>query len=60
MKTEPENQLQELKTRNEERVAAAKAKMGTKYLMHPSNQVTRVKAKPLVLSNPNTSFTFIK
>ncbi len=60
MKTELENQLSELKTRNEERVAAAKAKMGTKYLLHPSNRVTRVKVEPLVLSNPNTSFTFVK
>lgn len=35
-------ELQELRARNEARLAVVKEKMGTKYLLHPSNMRTRL------------------
>lgn len=37
--------MQELQTRNEERLRQAKEKLGAKYLLHPSNQITKRKFK---------------
>lgn len=47
-----DEQLRELRQRNERRVMRARAALGTKWLLHPAN---RVKRKPIdlgVLSNP--------
>lgn len=52
--------LESLKTRNLVRAEEAKAKMGKNYILHPSNRVSRIEVKPLVLSNPNASFNFVK
>lgn len=35
--------LLELRKRNEERLRAAKEQLGTKYLLHPDNQITKKK-----------------
>jgi hypothetical protein len=37
-----EVQYNELRARNEERLVEAKEKLGTKYLLHPNNQVKRL------------------
>lgn len=39
--TEADKRLQELRERNEQRLKEAKDKLGTKYLLHPANHVTR-------------------
>ena len=38
-----DQELNDLVTRNEERLHCAKAKLGTKYLLHPDNQITKKK-----------------
>lgn len=38
-----DQELNDLVTRNEERLRAVKAKLGTKYLLHPDNQITKKK-----------------
>jgi hypothetical protein len=40
-----EQTLLEIRSRNEERVRDAIAKMGTKYLLHPANRVKKVTLK---------------
>lgn len=40
-----EQTLLEIRSRNEERVRDAIAKMGTKYLLHPTNRVKKVLLK---------------
>ena len=40
-----DQELVELQSRNEARLREAKAKMGDKYLLHPSNQITKRKFK---------------
>jgi hypothetical protein len=36
------NELQELRQRNEQRIAQIKADMGEKYILHPSHNKTRL------------------
>ena len=38
-----DQELNDLVTRNEERLRAVKAKLGKKYLLHPDNQITKKK-----------------
>ncbi len=38
-----DQELNDLITRNEERLRAVKAKLGKKYLLHPDNQITKKK-----------------
>lgn len=38
-----DQELDDLAARNEERLRAVKAKLGTKYLLHPDNQITKKK-----------------
>ena len=38
-----DQELNDLVTRNEERLRAMKANLGTKYLLHPDNQITKKK-----------------
>lgn len=38
---EVDKRLQELRERNEARLKEAKDKLGTKYLLHPANHITR-------------------
>lgn len=38
-----EQELLELRARNEARLKEAKERMGTKYLLHPDNRVKRIK-----------------
>ena len=40
-----DNELMELRARNEQRLAQAKEQLGNKYLLHPSNQITKRKFK---------------
>lgn len=40
-----ELELVELRDRNEQRLAKAKEQLGNKYLLHPSNQITKRKFK---------------
>lgn len=40
-----EQTLLEMRSRNEERVREAIAKMGTKYLLHPANRVKKISDK---------------
>lgn len=40
-----DNELMELRARNERRLAQAKEQLGNKYLLHPSNQITKRKFK---------------
>lgn len=37
-----DQQLQELRERNQQRLEEAKNKLGSKYLLHPQNQVKRL------------------
>lgn len=41
-----EQELLELRARNEARLKEAKERMGAKYLLHPDNRVKRIKAEP--------------
>lgn len=38
-----DQELNDLVTRNEERLRAVKANLGKKYLLHPDNQITKKK-----------------
>ena len=38
-----DQELNDLVTRNEERLRAVKADLGKKYLLHPENQITKKK-----------------
>ena len=38
-----DQELNDLVTRNEERLRAVKANLGKKYLLHPENQITKKK-----------------
>jgi hypothetical protein len=40
-----DQEILELRERNAQRLIVAKEKMGDKYLLHPSNQVTKRKFK---------------
>ncbi len=40
-----EQQLLEIRQRNEQRVKGAIEQLGTKYLLHPSNHVKKLKIK---------------
>ena len=40
-----EQELLELRARNEVRLKEAKERMGTKYLLHPDNRVKRIKTE---------------
>ena len=46
-----EKQLEELAARNAQRVEEAKKRMGSKYLCHPSNFVTKEKYRKLQKSS---------
>lgn len=37
-----DQQLQELRERNKQRLEEAKAKLGSKYLLHPANRTKRL------------------
>ena len=40
-----DQEILELRERNEQRLAIAKEQLGNKYLLHPSNQITKRKFK---------------
>lgn len=42
-----DEQSAELRARNEERLKAAKEAMGTKWLLHPANAMSRAKFKKI-------------